>query len=216
MKKIIMLLCAMGVTLGLTACGGTKPENIKEDSQQSVENAGDTVGDTEGDTAGTGADGNMDGEASESWSEEMQSIKNAVVNALGDNYWPIGQVMPEMLEDTYGITADLYDDYMGEVPMISVNVDTLLVIKAKEGKVEDVKAALDTYRDNLIADTMQYPMNVGKIQASQVEVIGNYVCFIQLGADTMEASEQGDDAVITHCQEQNGQALEAIKKVIGK
>ena len=36
-----------------------------------------------------------------------------------------------MLNETYGVSARLYDAYLGEAPMISANVDTLLIIHAK-------------------------------------------------------------------------------------
>lgn len=120
----------------------------------------------------------------------------------------------EMLNETYGVSAELYDAYLGEAPMISANVDTLLIIHAKDGKVEEVENALNAYRDSLVNDTMQYPMNLGKIQASRVERIGDYVCFVQLGADTSSVEEQGDEAVITYCQEQNELALEAIRQTL--
>ena len=119
-----------------------------------------------------------------------------------------------MLNETYGVSAELYDAYMGEAPMISANVDTLLTPPAKDGKVEEVENALNAYRDSLVNDTMQYPMNLGKIQASRVERIGDYVCFVQLGADTSSVEEQGDEAVITYCQEQNELALEAIRQTL--
>ena len=144
----------------------------------------------------------------------LQSAKKAVTDALGDDYWPDSEIPEEMLNETYGVSADLYDAYLGECPMISVNVDTLLIIHAKDGKVEDVENALNAYRDSLVNDTMQYPMNLGKIQASRVERIGDYVCFVQLGADTSSVEEQGDEAVITYCQEQNELALEAIRQTL--
>ena len=58
---------------------------------------------------------------------------------------------------------------------------------------------------------MQYPMNIGKIQASQVEVVGDYACFIQLGADTVDME---DEDAIRHCQEQNEMAVKAIESVV--
>ena len=135
---------------------------------------------------------------------------------LGENYWPNTQIPAEMLEGTYGINADMYDEYLGEMPMISTNVDTLLIIKAKDGQVEAVETALNAYRDAQVEDTMQYPMNVGKVQASRIETFGNYVCFVQLGADTMELSEQGDEVVIEHCQQENEKALDAIEKTLAQ
>ena len=58
---------------------------------------------------------------------------------------------------------------------------------------------------------MQYPMNVGKVQASRIETVGNYVMFVQLGGDTMQAAEEGDEAVVAMCQEINDKAVEAIR-----
>ena len=62
---------------------------------------------------------------------------------------------------------------------------------------------------------MQYPANVSKIQASRIATFGNFVCFVQLGADVTGILETGEEAVIRHCQEQNEVALEAIGKVAG-
>ena len=86
-------------------------------------------------------------------------------------------------------------------------------IKAAEGQLEEVQKVLNSYRDAKVNDTMQYPMNIGKIQASQVETVGDYVCFLQLGADTIDLEEEDS---ILHCQEQNGMALGAIKSVVGQ
>lgn len=146
----------------------------------------------------------------------VSEIKQAVVDALGENYWPQMEIPAEILEGTYGVKADMYDEVLAEMPMMMTNVDTLIVVKAKEDKVEEVEAALNAYREILVNDTMQYPMNLGKIQASRIEVIGNYVCFVQLGADTMAALEKGDEAVIKQCLEQNELAIEVIRNTVVK
>lgn len=87
-----------------------------------------------------------------------------MTDALGDDYWPDSEIPEEMLNETYGVSADLYDAYLGECPMISVNVDTLLIIHAKDGKVEDVENALNAYRDSLVNDTMQYPIILARFR----------------------------------------------------
>lgn len=214
MKKLLVLLCTGVLVFAMTACGD-KNNGSAETTQQSTVNSTETAGTTEvgQDAAGQGTetentDPNMD--LADGWSEEMTAVRDAVAEALGENYWPNSQITSEMLEGTFGITSDLYEDYMGEMPMISTNVDTLLIIKAKSDKVDEVEEALNAYRDKLVNDTMQYPMNIGKIQASRIERIGDYVCFVQLGADTTHALESGDEAVITHCQEQNELAIEVI------
>lgn len=206
MKKKLACMLLMGtLALSMAACGngqdkntGAATETGVESTEGTVESTGTSVESTEAENAGT----------------PLQNAKKAVTDALGDDYWPDSEIPEEMLNETYGVSADLYDAYLGECPMISVNVDTLLIIHAKDGKVEDVENALNAYRDSLVNDTMQYPMNLGKIQASRVERIGDYVCFVQLGADTSSVEEQGDEAVITCCQEQNELALEAIRQTL--
>ncbi len=206
MKKKLACMLLMGtLALSMAACGngqdknnGAATETGVESTEGTVESTGTSVESTEAENAGT----------------PLQNAKKAVTDALGDDYWPDSEIPEEMLNETYGVSADLYDAYLGECPMISVNVDTLLIIHAKDGKVEDVENALNAYRDSLVNDTMQYPMNLGKIQASRVERIGDYVCFVQLGADTSSVEEQGDEAVITYCQEQNELALEAIRQTL--
>ena len=123
-------------------------------------------------------------------------------------------MVPFVIGMMYGVTPDMYDAYVGELPMMMTNVDTLIIVQAKDGQVEAVETALNAYRDMMVNDTMQYPMNLGKIQASRVDVIGNFVCFIQLGADVMDALEQGDEAVIVKCQEANQTAYDAMKAVV--
>lgn len=215
MKKLVIMAMVGIMTLNLVACGGndetTQESTLATETQVESTVATETVEPTTEASTETNEGGDV---ALEGWSEEMQGIKDEVVAALGENYWPNMPIPADFLEGTYGITSDMYDDYLAEMPMISTNVDTLLIIKAKDGMVESVEKALNTYRDAMVSNTMQYPMNVGKIQASRIETIGNYVCFVQLGADTMTASESGDEAVIAQCQEANELAIELIRQNI--
>ncbi len=219
MKKLFVLLCLGMLTVGMTACGNKEEkenQSVEQSADGQAENS-DTTGEenggaitepasTEETTEGTSE--YMDVTAG--WSEEMEGLKQAVVSVLGDNYWPETQIYPEILESNFGISPDMYDDYMGEMPMISTHVDTMIIIKAKEDKADEVEKALNEYHQRMIDDTMQYPMNVGKIQAGHVEKIGNYVCYVQLGGDTTQASDTGDEAVIQQCTEQNDLALATI------
>lgn len=222
MKKSIVYLCVGMMMLGMTACGSGDKDNADTAGQkQTVEGqpiggteAADTAEqptETQGENAGTAGNGEaMD--ISNGWSEEMSAVKAAIVEALGESYWPDTAISPEMLEGTFGLTSDMYTDYMGEMPMISTNVDTLLIIKSNDDKVEAVEDALNTYRDNLVADTMQYPANIGKIQASRIERIGNYVCFVQLGGDAVISEDMTEEESIIKCQEQNELVIELISQ----
>lgn len=228
MKKILVMICIGVLTLGMAGCGNKNNSQNGQGSQSTAQNTAGTqestgnqgaLGSQEG-AGNQGALGSQEGagnqEVSEGWSEDMLRIKDAVVDALGEDYWPNTEIIPEMLEANYGISPEMYDDYLAECPLISTNVDTLIVVKAKDGKIDAVEEALESYRDRMVSDTMQYPANIGKIHASRIERIGNYICFVQLGADTMELLDQGDEAVIEHCQDKNELVLEVIRGVVSE
>lgn len=185
-----------------------------DDGQQTGAGTGDGQQEAGGADDGQQAGGQGGEDAPEGWSQEMEGLKSAVLEALGENYWPNMAVDSEMLEMLFGVTSDMYEDYMGEIPMMSAHVDKLVIVKAKEGKAEEVREALDAYRDSQVNDTMQYPMNLGKIQASRVEAAGDYVIFAMLGGDDTEA--ESEEAQIAYCQEVNDLAIEAIKARLGQ
>lgn len=142
-----------------------------------------------------------------------QSLVEAVSSELGDEYWADMEMSPEILDDWYGISSEMYEEFYGQTPMISANVDALIVVKAADGHLEDVEDALGTYRESMVQDTLQYPMNIPKIQASMIRTYGNYVCFVQLGG-SMEGIEDDDEAAIQACQKANERALAVIEEAL--
>ena len=150
MKKSLAVMCAVLLVFLFAACGrsgddkeSSNPEQPSgEESGESVENTESTESAPEESTPaeepaeGTDAQAPEDGGASggyeEGWSQEMEDLKAAVVEALDGDYWPDTAMLPDMLEMTFGLTADMYEDYMAEAPMISANVDTLLIVRAKD------------------------------------------------------------------------------------
>ena len=218
MKKLAVLLLTATLILNLAGCGNRGAGN-----EESTTGSGqqETVTDSTVESeSGTQTEPGTEEESSQApedvqdgISEEMSAVRQAVVDALGENYWPNTLIPVDLLED-HGLTDDMYVDFWGEMPMIGTNVDMIIVIRAAEGQIDAVEKVLNSYREEKVSDTMQYPMNVGKIQASRVEVMGDWACFVQLGADVMDLMDVGDEEVIRHCQEQNEMALEAIERVI--
>lgn len=215
MKKQLVYLCVSVMVLSMAACGrrGNGQDNTSQSGpgqssavqeSKSAENNGDG-------TETAGAENNdQAGEENESWSEEMTALREAVVSGLGEEYWPSMAMPQDMLEMSYGLTPDMYDDYMGEAPMISTHVDTLLVVKPAEGQADAVEEALQNYRTDLVENSMQYPMNVAKVQASTVARTGDYVCFVLLGGSMDGVDQDDEEARIAYCQEVNQRVLELI------
>lgn len=216
MKKVGLYFCAGLLALGLTACGQKGQEDVSQETETQQESSSqETEQQPEESTSQETAEDSDDAGAdvSDGWSEEMENLRQAVIAAVGEeNYWPNMPMDPEMMETFLGLTSDMYEDYMAESPMISANVDTLVIVKAKENQADAVEEALNTYREGKVNDTMQYPMNIGKIQASRVERIGNYVIFVQLGGDTSE--DQSEEDSISKCKAANDAAVEAIRGII--
>lgn len=210
MKRITITLMLGALIFTMTACGNNadaegqstgQPESTQESTKESTEPT------AESESTEPGISGGEEG-----WSADMTQIRDAVVAEIGDDYWPNAPLPADLLESRYGITSDMYDDYMGEIPMISTNVDTLLIIKAKSDKVEDVEQSLLDYYDHQVSEALQYPMNLEKVQAARVQRIGNYVCFVMLGGSAID--EEDTDSRIQACQEQNEQVIEIISQLL--
>ena len=110
------------------------------------------------------------------------SLASAIKKAYGENYWPNYKLDKTEIKDKYGVASSLYSSAYAEVPMISAHVDQMVIFKAKNSSSKKkILSAVKKYQKDLKADTMQYPMNLLKIQASKAYANGNYVCFFILG-----------------------------------
>ena len=144
----------------------------------------------------------------------LTQLKDSVKELLGDQYWPEVSLSKEELEQKTGITEDMYVDFLAEKQVLDSHIDTMIIIHAKEAHVGDVEQALENYRTNIIEQNQNYPQNLCKAEASRMETINDYVCFVQLGADTTIVADKGEDEIIAYCQEENERALYVLEKEI--
>lgn len=141
---------------------------------------------------------------------KLTDIRDAVKEAFGEDYIPNMEYDDAFITDTLGLTADDYDEIVAEGSLVSFHIDTFIAVKAKSGKADVVEERLNSYRDYLINDSMMYPVNAVKIQASQVVRHGDYVFFVSLGVIDMETQEQGDDAILALAKEKTKLAVDTI------
>lgn len=144
----------------------------------------------------------------------LTQLKDSVKELLGDKYWPEVDLTKEELEQKTGITEDMYVDFLAEKQVLDAHIDTMIIIHAKEAHVGEVEQALEKYRAYIIEQNKNYPQNLCKAEASRMETIEDYVCFVQLGADTTIVADKGEDAMIAYCQEENERALYVLEKEI--
>ena len=96
--------------------------------------------------------------------------------------------------DFIGMTEDMYVAYAGSYCPITPGVDVILVVEAKEGKVEDVKAVLEQRKAELVAANENYiGALLEKATAGRVVVKGNYAVLVIAG-DDMVIEDQGVEA----------------------
>lgn len=144
----------------------------------------------------------------------LSKLKDSVKELMGDKYWPEVGLTKEELQLKTGITEDMYVDFLAEKQVLDSHIDTLIIIHAKEAHVREVEQALEKYRENIIEQNQNYPQNLCKAEASRMETIDDYVCFVQLGADTTIVADRGEDEMIAYCQEENERALSVLEKEI--
>ena len=144
----------------------------------------------------------------------MDEYKDAVVDILGENYWPDTMLTSEELAERTGISDDMYESFLAEYQHTEAGIDMMILIKAKDGQTESVENYLNEYREVLLKIYEQQPQNKAKVFASRIETINNYVCYVQLGADIASLENKGEDEMISYCQQENERALDIIEKRI--
>ena len=145
----------------------------------------------------------------------LKDVTDAVKKAYGENYLPSMDLTADDLSSRFGLNSDDYAAAYGQVAMISTQVDTFVAVEAKDGKADAVASALNSYRDDLVNNSMQYPMNIPKVNASRVYQKGNYVFFLMLGAAAPNDVMDDEAASLTFYQQQNDIAVKAIDGVLG-
>ena len=197
-NKLFALGLVAMMAVSITACGGKETEN--ETTPTPTIEA--TVAPTEAP------------KSAEEATAELTDVQTAIQTLLGDNYAANMPYDAMFLNDIYGVQEGWYDAVVAAGPMMSAHVDTFIAIRPTEGNFDNVKNALENYQTILKEDTFQYPFNLPKIQASRLEVVGDYIFFFMLGFidDTQYDSEE---AMVEAYNAINEDIMAKINEVLG-
>lgn len=179
MKKTIFFYLAAITMLTLTACAG-KPEEVPENTSLTPTI---TLEPTKRPA---------DNKTVEEHKELAEKIYKAVKESGTYNAELMVQDDAMYMSDVLGLDSSWYDVAIVEIPMISLNVDMFAIIHPTEGNFENVEAAIKSYQDFLINDSVQYPMNVVKVRNCRAVAMGDYMFFILLECpnDAIKAIEE--------------------------
>jgi hypothetical protein len=145
--------------------------------------------------------------------EDLDKVVLSIKEVYGENYYPSMEMDATLLEEIVKVKAEDVIEFFAEGPMMSNQVDTLIVIVAKKDKIEVVKKALEDYKYYLEHDAFNYPMNMPKVNASQVIVKGNIVAFVMLGKTDMR-NEASEAEYISYAQAQVQLGVDALLEAL--
>lgn len=132
------------------------------------------------------------GNNDENYDVNLSQIHEQVKQELGEDYLPSREMELSEIEELTKIDEGDINEYIAEAPLISAHVDTFIAIEAKDGKGDTIAEGLEKYQTYLVDQSMQYPMNLAKVEAAKVVQHGDYVFFLMLGKtdDSMDADSE--------------------------
>lgn len=121
--------------------------------------------------SGTAGTGMKDGKTMDDFMAAMNDLYSELTLTPIDD---------DMLKDLYMVDPENVEDYVGEMSMLNVQAFDILVVKAKEGKVEEVKASLEERKQNRISEFEFYPVNNNDVNTKNALVLtsGDYAILV--------------------------------------
>lgn len=151
MKKLATILLLSSLTLGLVACGSNDEETKDPTTQEETVTAN---------------------------FEPSEVLADFEASMNPDELVAQQELDAAMLKELYKLDDTLVESFTAKIPMISAQYEEYLVIKAKEGKAEEVKD-LFMQRIDFLKDpsNMTYPEHLDLIDDYKLSVKGDYVLF---------------------------------------
>ncbi len=118
-------------------------------------------------------------------------IEQKIADAVGkDNYLCDTEIDKDWLESSWQLDMSKVESCVAKQNSIgSVNPDTVIVLKTKDGYADDAVKALNTYYAQTVDYIRQYPFGTAKVMNARIYQYDDYVLYIIAGA-----SYDGDDS----------------------
>lgn len=141
-------------------------------------------------------------------------IEQKIADAVGkDNYLCDTEIDKDTLQNVYRLDLSKVESYAAKQNSVaSVNPDTVIVLKAKDGYAADAVKALNEGYAQIVDYIRQYPFGTAKVLNARIYQSGDYVVYIIAGA-----SYDGEDseAEAKLAAAEYAKIDEAVKSVFG-
>ncbi len=171
MKKVFAFVLAALMTTALAGCGNSNSSSQASSSLASEESVMSSAVESSQAQSGTAGTGMKDGKTMDDFMAAMNELYSELTLTPIDD---------DMLKDLYMVDPENVEDYVGEMSMLNVQAFDILVVKAKEGKVEEVKASLEERKQNQISEFEFYPVNNNDVNTKNALVLtsGDYAILV--------------------------------------
>ena len=164
--------------------GAQDAKNAANDAKNAVEDAADATGDMMENAQGM-----------------MMAAGSRIQDVIMELEENLGITMPEKLDqqslqEVFGLNPDDIEEYYGEYSAVNTSADHIIGVKVKDGKVVEVKSALESHKQEIVDNFEEYlPDQYDKAQAGKIIQKGNYL-FLVIAGD----SEKGYDSEMNRAQ----------------
>lgn len=111
-------------------------------------------------------------------------MEQKIIEAIGaDNYLCDTDIEESWLQNSYQLDMSKVESYVAKQNAISsVNPDTLIILKTKDGYADQAAETLNTYFAQVVSYIRQYPFGTAKVLNARLYRVGDYVLYILAGA----------------------------------
>lgn len=113
--------------------------------------------------------------------ESTSNIVTKIKEAVQDQMQPTGPIDDALATEKFSLNLDDVEEYTIENGMRNSGLETIAVVKAKDGKVDAIKASFEQVKEKKKADAW-YPGEDEAADAAEIVVEGNYVGFFLIPA----------------------------------
>ena len=185
-KKIALILLSLVMALGIVACGKAT-DNKKTDDN---------------------------GKGNTTVTATPAEIEQKIADAIGkDNYLCDTEIEKDWLQNSFGLDLSKIDSYVAKQNSVSsVNLDTVIVLKTKDGYADKAVEILNTSFAQTVDYIRQYPFGKAKVLNARLYQNGNYVIYVLAGAGYDGEDTEAEAKLATS---EYAKIDEAIKSVFG-
>ena len=137
--------------------GAQDAKNAANDAKNAVEDAADATGDMMENAQGM-----------------MMAAGSRIQDVIMELEENLGITMPEKLDqqslqEVFGLNPDDIEEYYGEYSAVNTSADHIIGVKVKDGKVDEVKSALESHKQEIVDNFEEYlPDQYDKAQAGKI------------------------------------------------